>query len=473
MDDLDFAILGGGISGLATAWFLQEHGHSVKVFEKSPRVGGCIGSDDDDGYLVERGPNSTLENNAAIGELIESVGLARQLREANPSAKRRYVLKHGELVALPASPPAFVTTPLFSPMAKLRLLAEPFIGHAKCGHRQICEESIADFVRRRLGNEFLDWAIDPFVSGVYAGDPERLSVQAATRKIYALEQEYGSLIWGAIRRTLAGRRSGPAPSGRLIGFADGMQTLPDGIAAALGSEQLQTGVDIRQLTRTDQGWRLTIDGQQPVEAKQLVLSLPTDAAAELLRPLAAHLADELQAIEYAPIASVALGFRREQVDHPLDGFGCLVPRREQLQTLGSLFSSTLFPGRAPKDHVLTTSFIGGARHPRVIEQHNDALVTQVLRDIGPFLGISGAPSFQQVTVWQRAIPQYTIGYNARLTRIRHALGQLGNIHARANWLDGISVADCINNARGFAQSVNQPDGPTPGDSTTGTPGTPS
>lgn len=467
MADMDFAILGGGISGLATAWFLQERGHSVQVFEKNARVGGCIGSNDENDFLVERGPNSTLENNSAIGDLIESVGLQRQLREANPQAKRRYVMKHRELIALPGSPPAFLATRLFSPLAKLRLLAEPFIGRAKCGHRQICEESIADFVRRRLGNEFLDWAIDPFVSGVYAGDPERLSVQAATRKIYALEQEYRSLIVGAVRRKLAGRRSGPAPAGRLVGFADGMQTLPDAIAAALGSERVATGAAVEQLTRTEQGWRLTIPGRQPVDARQVVLSLPADSAAALLQPLSPHLANELEAIEYAPVASVALGFRREQVSHPLDGFGFLVPRREQLQTLGSLFSSTLFPGRAPKDHVLTTSFIGGARNPRVLGQHQDALVTQVLKDIGPVLGVSGAPVFQQITIWERAIPQYTIGYNARLTRVRHALGQLGNIHARANWLDGISVADCIGNAREFARSVDDPNTLTAGPATGG------
>ena len=450
---LDFAIIGGGISGLATAWFLREAGHSVHVLEQADRVGGCIASSDEDGYLVEAGPNSTLENNTALGELVEGIKISRQLHEANNSAKRRYVLKHGKLQPLPASPISFITTPLFSPTAKLRLLAEPFIGRLKCPHRAICEESIADFVRRRLGNEFLDWAIDPFVSGVYAGDPEKLSVEAATRKIHALEMEYGSLIIGAIRRAMAGRRTGPAPSGRLISFADGMQTLPDGIAAALGPDCVRTGIGVDKLVRDQQGWQVHINGQPTLQARQVVLSLPADATAALLQPLAPHISAELQDIEYAPIASVALGFQRAQVSHPLDGFGFLVPRRERLEVLGSLFSSTLFPGRAPRDHVTLTSFIGGARNPRIVEQHSDAIVTRVLKDIGPLLGIHGSPVYQKVQVWQRAIPQYNIGHNGRITRVRHALERLGNIHARANWLDGISVSDCVAHARDFAQAM--------------------
>ena len=450
---VDFAIIGGGISGLATAWFLQEAGFSVQLFEQRSRVGGCIGTSDEDGYLVETGPNSTLENNTAIGELVESVALSRQLREANSEARRRYIIKHGELLPLPGSLLAFLTTPLFSPLAKLRLLAEPFIGRLNCPRRMICEESIADFVRRRLGNEFLDWAIDPFVSGVYAGDPERLSVEAATRKIHALEMEYRSLLIGAIRRQMAGKRSGPAPSGRLISFADGMQSLPDAVAAALGSECVHTGIGITRLQQHNNAWTLRQDDQQTVQASQVVLCLPADAAAKLMDPIAPHVSCELKAIEYAPIASVATGFHRNQISHPLDGFGALIPRREHLETLGSLFSSTLFPGRAPKDHILFTSFIGGARNPRVIAHHSDALVTRVLKDLGPLLGISGAPTYQKVQIWKRAIPQYTIGHNGRITRVRHALERLGGIHARANWLDGISVSDCISHARDFARAM--------------------
>ena len=203
----DFAVVGAGISGLSAAWFLRERGFSVRVFEAGSDVGGSIRSFLSQDFLVEAGPNSTLDNTDALGELVRGVGLDHRLQEANSRAKRRYILKHGELLPLPASPPAFIKTSLFSARGKLRLLAEPFIGRAKS------EETIADFVRRRLGPEFLDWAIDPFVSGVYAGDPERLSVRAATAKIYALEDQYRSLIVGAIRRALQGASQGRPPRG--------------------------------------------------------------------------------------------------------------------------------------------------------------------------------------------------------------------------------------------------------------------
>lgn len=444
----DFAIIGAGISGLSVAWFLQQRGHSVQLFEAADQVGGSIRSFVTAGFLLEAGPNSTLENTDALGELIAGVGLDQQLREANPAAKRRYILKQGELLPLPGDPLAFLKTRLFSGRGKLRLLAEPFIGRAK-GR----EESIADFVRRRLGSEFLDWAIDPFISGVYAGDPEQLSVQAATRKIYALEAEYRSLFIGAVRRMLQGRRSGPAPSGRMINFAKGMQTFPLAVAASLG-EAVVTGSPVSALERDARGWQIRIEGRtDPFNARQVVLAAPAYRTAELLEPLLPEVAEELRSIEYPPVASVAMGFRRDQIRHPLDGFGFLIPRREGRETLGTLFSSTLFPGRAPDDHVLLTSFIGGARNPGIADMEHVVLIDKVLADITPLLGIHGVPSLQKVSYWARAIPQYRLGYNELLGRVREGLAQQPGLHVRANWLDGISLSDCVRNGRAFARSV--------------------
>jgi oxygen-dependent protoporphyrinogen oxidase len=446
MSTVDFAIVGAGISGLASAWFLREAGYSVRVLESADYLGGSIRSERSEGFLVEAGPNSTLENTDALGELIRGVGLQQEVLEANEQAKKRYILKQGELLPLPVSPLAFFRTPLFSAKGKLRLLAEPFFGRARS------EETIASFVRRRLGPEFLDWAIDPFISGVYAGDPEQLSVQAATRKIYALEAEYGSLFIGALRRLLAGRRSGPAPSGRMISFRDGMQAFPLAIAHALGNA-VESGVVVSALTRIQGEWQLHADGLDVpvVRARQVVLCVPAYHAADLLHPLMPDAAAQLRRIEYPAVASVAMGFHRQQIDHPLDGFGFLIPGKEPQETLGSLFSSTLFPGRAPEGQVLLTSFIGGARNRTLGDTGQHALVQRVYREIAPILGISSQPVFSRVNFWRHAIPQYKIGHLRLLEQVSAALSHHPGLHLRANWIGGISLADCVRNAREFSR----------------------
>lgn len=441
----DILVVGAGISGLSSAWFLKQKGHRVRVVEAAPQAGGCLRSVRAGDFLVEGGPNSTLDRGTALAELARDVGLADEVVEANRAARRRYIVKDGRLLPLPAGPGAFIRTPLFSPAAKLRLLLEPF------HRRSTREESVAEFVRRRLGPEFLDWAVDPFVSGVYAGDPNRLSVRSATAKIYALEAEYGSLFVGAIMRLLHGRASGPTPTGRLIAFRGGMQALPDAVTAALGGA-VYCGEPVRGLSARPGGWQVETD-KQHYQAEQVVLALPAYHAAELLAPLDPELAEPLGEINYPPVASVALGFDREQVGHPLDGFGALIPRRLGIEILGTLFSSTLFPGRAPEGKVLLTAFIGGARNPAVGQRTEEELAARVLADLRPLLGIDGEPSFSRVTLWPRAIPQYELGHPGRIARIDRALLRWPGLHLRANWRDGISVADCVNMAKALAEAI--------------------
>ncbi len=435
---VDLLVVGGGISGLATAWFAHQAGWTVQVLEAAPQAGGKIRSFHEAGYLVEGGPNSLLASDPSFDTLVAGLGLQAALIEANAAARRRYVLKDGRLQALPTSPLAFLRTPLFSPRGKLRLLAEPFIGKAR--H----EESLAEFVTRRLGREFLDWAIDPFVSGVYAGDPQRLSVRAATPKVYALEAEHGSLLRGALarmRERQRGLQTGPA--GRMVSFRDGMQTLPAAIAAALG-EALATNTPVEALRRDATRCLWTASGPAGQwRARQVVLAVPAAAAARLLDGAAAP---ALEAIPYPAVASVALGFRRDQVAHALDGFGFLIPGRVGLRTLGALFSSTLFPGRAPAGHVLITAFTGGRRHPELAELSDDALLEVVLGDLRGPLGLRGAPVFTRLTRWAQAIPQYELGHGQRLQQVQEQVARQPGLHLRANWLDGISVGDCVRNA---------------------------
>lgn len=444
---LDFIIVGAGISGLSLAWHLGRRGARVHVVEARDQAGGTLRSLHTRGYLIEAGPNSTLDNNPEIGRLLRGCGLEGERIEAGPAARRRYVVKGGRLVALPDSPLGFARTRLFSTRAKLRLLGEAFIRRGRG------EESIAAFVRRRLGPEFLDWAIDPFISGVYAGDPARLSVQAATPKIHALEARYGSLIRGAVARLVVQRQaSGPAPRGHLISLRQGMQTLPERLAAALGG-RLSLSSPVTGVEALEGHWRAHTQGSAALEARQLVLAVPAHVAAGLLRPMAPGLARELEAIHYPPVASVAIGLRREQVGHPLDGFGCLIPRREGIETLGAIFSSTLFPGRAPEGAVLLTCFLGGARNPGVAHYTEQSLVERVMADLRPLLGISGAPLMTRVSRWDRAIPQYELGHLGRLSRIDTRLQALPGLHLRANWRDGISVGDCIRNGAELAAAL--------------------
>lgn len=441
-----FLVVGGGISGLSTAHFLRKAGATVQVLEASDTPGGTMKSLHLDGFLVETGPNSALKNNHHIDDLVEDLGLQAEYVEANDQAKRRYVLKDGQLQPLPGSPPSFIKTPLFSAAGKLRLLKEPFVGKADE------EETVAQFVERRLGQEFLDWAIDPFVSGVYAGDPYRLSVRAATSKVYALERDYGSLIGGMIKKTLFNKhRGGAGPAGKMFSFRSGMGVLPQAIADSLGDDW-QGGVAIDVIESDESGWTVKA-GEQRWSGEQLVLALPAHRAADLIRPHNDQAAQWMADIVYPHVASVALGFRRDQVAHPLDGFGFLLPRKEGVITLGSLFSSTLFEGRAPDDHVLLTCFIGGRQNPDSADQSDEQLEDQVLQDVSRFLGISGAPVVSQVTRWPRAIPQYELGHLQRLENIDKLLSSFTGLHFRANWRDGISVGDCIRNGYELAQQL--------------------
>lgn len=443
----DCLIVGGGISGLTTAWFLRKAGMSVQVIEAAEQAGGTMKSLNKDGFMVETGPNSALLNNPHITELVEDLGLQSEYQEANDQAKRRYILQHGVMQELPGGPQSFLKTPIFSLAGKLRLMKEPFVG------KVTEEETVAQFVTRRLGKEFLDWAIDPFVSGVYAGDPHKLSVRAATSKVYALERDFGSLIGGMIKKTLFNKhRGGAGPAGKMFSFKKGMGTFPAAIAEQLG-EDWAGGSPVDSLEKSENGWVVS-SGQQSWEGKRLILSLPAHQAAKLLQPFSDEASQILADIVYPHVASVALGYRREQVAHPLDGFGFLIPRGEKVTTLGSLWSSTLFPGRAPEGHVLMTSFIGGRQNPASSEMTDEQLADQVKADISKYLEINGEPAFVNVTRWQKAIPQYEIGYLQRLEKVDQLLSGMNDLHFRANWRDGISVGDCIRNGFELAKQLS-------------------
>jgi oxygen-dependent protoporphyrinogen oxidase len=342
-------------------------------------------------------------------------------------------------VALPTSPGAFLRTPLFSAGAKLRLMLEPFRRRAPAD----ADESLADFVRRRLGREFLDYAINPFVAGVYAGDPERLSVRHAFPRLHALEQEHGSLLLGALRR----RNPSGGPKGRIFSFPEGLGEIPRALQARL-LDPVLLRTRVTALRRAGAGWRLTLDQRGTLgeaEFDLVVCALPADALAALEFPeLAPDAGLRLLAeIPHPAVVSVFTGHRREDVTHPLDGFGLLMPAVEGGRILGTLFSSTLFPGRAPEGHVALTTFVGGTRQPELAALDDAALATLVREELGRLLGVGGTPAIFRVQRWPRAIPQYAPGHERFLTAIGRLEAAAPGVFVGGNCRDGISLPNCI------------------------------
>jgi protoporphyrinogen/coproporphyrinogen III oxidase len=446
-DTRDVLVLGAGISGLTTAFLLSRRGLKVTVLEAAPRVGGALETLSDGPWRFEMGPNTVLEGNADVSALIAACGLSGEKLTASPAARKRYLWKGGRLHALPGGPGGLLRTPLFSLAAKLRLLKEPWIPRPEGKP----EESIADFVRRRLGAEFLDYAVGPFVSGVYAGDPERLSARWAVPRIHALERDHGSLIRGA----LAKRKSSPSspPAGGMITFREGMDALPRRLAQEIGKAgDVRTGVSCRRVVRS--GGRFAVEtGAGTLTAERVVLAVPADVTARLLEDLTAGASRPFAEIPYAPVAVVSLGVRRADVAYPLDGFGFLVPRKEGLSLLGCLFPSTIFPGRAPEGHVALVAFLGGRTDPEITTRGargDDAVYATVREELGRAIGLSGEPVFHHVRRWPRAIPQYEIGHGRFVALAEEIERENPGLRISGNFLRGISVPDCIKNATALA-----------------------
>lgn len=448
----EILIVGAGISGLTAAWRLQSAGRDVQVIEANPRAGGAIGSTRVEGCLIESGPNSTLETSPLIGQLIAETGSDAGRIYANPSARNRFVLRGGRLIPVPMSPPAFFRTPLFSLGTKLGLLREPFVGRAPAD----AEETVGEFVRRRLGAEFLDYAINPFVAGVYAGDPERLSVKAAFPRLVELEQKYGSLIRGQILGARERKRN-PEKSKQaapMLSFRDGMQTLTDGIARKIRRLTLSTRAT--GLERDGSHWVLSTDGPQGrsvYRALLLLLAMPAEPTARLLRTLAPLAAAALEAIPYPPVAAVVSAYSRSDIDHALDGFGFLVPEKERRRILGTIFSSALFENRAPEGIALLTTFVGGMRQPELARQEEDRIAAMVHDELAQLIGARARPRWTQVTRWARAIPQYTLGHGQRMAVLDAAERELPGLGFCANFRGGISVADCIKSGHAMAERI--------------------
>ncbi|MGA3007501.1 MAG: protoporphyrinogen oxidase [Opitutaceae bacterium] len=431
------AIIGGGITGLTAAWRLHSRGHRVRLFEAGERLGGAVRSERSDGWLVEAGPNTIQVGAGEIGALLDELGLGEKKLAANPAAKNRYLVRGGRLHALPASPSALLKSKLFSFSGKVRALAD-FLAPRLARTEDL---SLAEFVRTHFGQELVDYALEPFVAGIFAGDPEMLSTRHSFPPLLEIERTHGSLLRGQIALARQRRAQG-APPPQLLSFPDGLQTVIETLAAALpaGTIALRAKIDAIQ---PGPPWRITWqEGACVADADAVILAIPAPALVRLHIGGGLPLAD-LSTIEYPPVASLFLGFKREQVTHPLDGFGLLVPKRESLPMLGVLFSSTMFPGRAPAGHVGLTVMAGGARQPELARLLPDALLTAVMPGLRSLLGVRGNPVFARHTAWPHAIPQYNLGYE-RFHDVMASVeksfpGLLIGGHVR----DGIALSACI------------------------------
>lgn len=438
------AIVGAGITGLTAAFFLRKHSIPVVVYEASNRVGGAIRTFHQDGYIADFGPTTILETTRKIAALFADAGLEQRKLYANPAAKNRYIVRATRPVPVPDSPVKFFLSPLFSLNTKLRLLLEPFIPPRRDGH----EESVAEFVIRRLGREFLDRAIDPLVSGIYAGDPYKLSVPQAFPKLYALEQRYGSLIKGQILGAKERRQRDEIPKmlAPKVSFDLGLSVLPQTLAAILGPA-VQLNCKVTAVAMRGNSWVVTIvkDGTTTTIQHSAVVYAGTAYNLAELQLVTTDRIDlsQFAKIQYPPVASVVLGFKREQVAHPLDGYGVLVPRIEELKILGTLFSSSLYPNRAPAGHVLLTTYIGGARASELALKPEDELIRIVQRDLAIVLGANGTPTFQCCMVYPKAIPQYELGYAAYRARFDEIESKAPGLFFAGHYRDGISVGDSI------------------------------
>ncbi|WP_026351376.1 protoporphyrinogen oxidase [Hymenobacter aerophilus] len=437
------AIIGGGISGLTLAWGLQRAGIDYDLFEASPRPGGTICSEQHGGYLLEVGPNS-LQLSDELAVLFQELGLTDKVEDAAAVSQNRYVLRAGAYQPLPGTPPGLLTSKFFSLKGRYNIVRELFRKPEPVNEL----ETLGGFFTRRFGSEVVEYALNPFISGIYAGDPAQLLLHKTFPQLAALEQRHGSVLRGLMKtKSSAGRR-------RIVSLAGGLQTLPNTLAAKL--RRAHFGQAATRLHRHDDDGRWELDttaGPAPRLYQHVVLALPTHAAAKLLTEQFPAEAAALAAVYYPPMTAVYTAYQRTDVGHPLNGFGALHPKAEQPYAAGSIWTSSLFSGRAPAGQVLFTTFVGGTQYEPQALEPADQQQAAVHAELSRFYGLKAdaAPVWQHRHFWPRAIPQF----DARILPAHAAADHLQTLglHATANWRAGVGVPDCVRHARQLAATL--------------------
>jgi protoporphyrinogen/coproporphyrinogen III oxidase len=447
-------VVGGGISGLATAYLVRREAAlagieaSVTLLEKEPRTGGKIWSIKEGDFLCEWGPNGFLDSKPQTLDLCRDLGISGQLLRSNDNARKRFIYSGERLNRLPEGGAAFLKSPLISWPGKIRLAMEPLIPK----YSGDADETLAQFGRRRLGDEALRKLIAPMVSGIFAGDPETMSLKACFPRIAELEAEYGGLIKAMIKLAKKKKReiaegkavaSAAGPGGVLTSFRDGIQTLTDILTEGMGRETVRVAAEVTAVARGESvPYRLTTTVGE-LEADALILATPAYATAALLREVDTGLAGVLDQIPYASMTVVCFGYERERIARDLNGFGYLIPKEERMNTLGTLWDSSIFENRAPAGKVLLRSMLGGACFPEYIKLSDAEVEKRVRDDLRTIMGITEAPSFVRIFRHGQAIPQYTTGHGKRLAALDERLVNNPGIFLTGNSYRGIGLNDCV------------------------------
>jgi oxygen-dependent protoporphyrinogen oxidase len=442
-------VIGGGISGLCVAYWLKRKGVDVLLVERNAVCGGNVQTERDGDFLIEWGPNSTLVS-AHLFELVAELGLLDEVAPANQAAKKRYILKDGKLRPLPLKIAQIVGTGILTVEAKLKLLREPFVKSKSPEN-----ESVAEFFRRRLGQEVLEYAVDPFVSGIFAGNPDELSVKSAFPSLFKMEADYGSILKASVfgKKEKPGKFV-PKKISRTVSFKNGMQTLTDKLAENLRDE-IRTETEAVEWKTKNGKWKIktnsrNLDGES---FDAVVIAAPSFVAAKLIENFDGELSRKLTKIYHPPLAVVVSAFRKKDINFDLDGFGFLIPKVERRKILGSLWSSIIFENRAPENYHLLTTFIGGARNAASVNETEENLINIALEELDSILGLKGKPVFTRVKKWEKAIPQYNIGYEKITEAIEEFKKQNAGIFFCSNFYRGISVSDCIKSSITAAEEV--------------------
>lgn len=445
--ELDLAVLGGGISGLALGAWAVEAGLRVAVFESSDRPGGVMDSARSGPFLFEVGPNTVLDRDPSFDDLLRWAGLENRALRVPMRGMARYIWHAGRLHAVPSSPISALTTGLFSWGGKLRVLREPWIPAVKE------DESLEAFAVRRLGREAYERALVPMVSGISGGDPARMSTEFSFPLMKALEREGGGLFRGMLaRRKLPG--APPRRPLHMISFPDGLGELPRAIAARLGDRYL-SGRTVDRLTPLTGGAGFELRaGAEHWISREVALCAPASTAAAWIRPWAPEAAVRLDAVHYCPLSVVGLGVERGSLKLP-PGFGFLTTKGSGVRVLGAIFNSTFFPGRAPEGLELLTVMLGSDRDPQAASLPDDELLAQVRRDLATVLGWNGRAAETRIMRWPAAIPQYGLDHALLLGALEAAETRFPGLHFFGNWRGGAAVGERVRLARELADRLQR------------------